>query len=94
MPTTQHTVTDLDIFRRLIDGPGTSFSAAEAEAILKIGFGGDDEKRMARLAARNNAGKLTPKERAELESYVRVGDVLGLLKSRARTVLRNAGPGA
>jgi len=42
---------------------------------------------MALLARRSNDGTITPEERTELEGYVFVGDVLSLLKAKARASL-------
>lgn len=44
---------------------------------------------MAELAGKSNAGTLKPEERRELESYVFVGDLLSLMKSKARLSLTN-----
>lgn len=41
------------------------------------------------LAERANAGTLTEQERAEYEYYVDVDDVVGLLKAKARGVLKD-----
>lgn len=41
------------------------------------------------LAERANAGTLTDQERAEYEYYVDVDDVVGLLKAKARSVLKD-----
>jgi hypothetical protein len=41
------------------------------------------------LAERANSGVLTEQERAEYEYYVDVDDVVGLLKAKARSVLKD-----
>lgn len=40
---------------------------------------------------KKRAGKLTPSEEQELNSYIRVGQMLGILQSKARRSLRVAG---
>jgi len=46
---------------------------------------------MNRLAAKNREGKLTAAEGEELENYIRVGQTLGILKSKARRSLKERG---
>ena len=43
---------------------------------------------MNRLAARNRAGKLKPQEEEELNNFIRVGQTLGILQSKARRSLK------
>jgi hypothetical protein len=40
------------------------------------------------LARRNQEGRISPAELAELDSYVKVGDLLALLQSKARRTLK------
>jgi hypothetical protein len=40
------------------------------------------------LAEKAREGSLTPAEQGELESYERVGSLLGILQSKARTSLK------
>ncbi len=49
---------------------------------------------MAELAAKSNGGTLTPAEHRELQGYVFVGDLLSMLKSKARMSLRRQSPAA
>jgi len=46
---------------------------------------------MNKLAAKNRAGKLTAAEDEELSNYIRVGQVLGVLQSKARRSLKVGG---
>lgn len=41
------------------------------------------------LAAKNRRGKITVAEEAELENFIRVGQTIGILKSKARRTLRS-----
>lgn len=43
---------------------------------------------MNELAAKNRAGRLSAAEDEELESYIHVGHMLGILKSKARKALK------
>jgi hypothetical protein len=69
------------IMERLILAPET------AAAIVSVAFSPADQERMCELMERNNQGTLTDSERAEMESFRRVGTLLGILQSRARLTL-------
>lgn len=47
------------------------------------------QKRVAELASKCNEGELTEAERAEYEAYVRVGNVMNLLRAKAKQALAN-----
>ena len=87
-------VTEAEVFSRLIDASNPSLSPEAAAGILQLKYSERDHARMAELAARSDAGTLTPEEHRELESYVFVGDVLALLKSKARLSLKKSAPAA
>jgi hypothetical protein len=76
------------ILRRVVDAEEPFESAEAARAILHFRFSKRDQTRMNRLAAKNRAGKLTAEEEKELENYIRVGQTLGILQSKARQSLR------
>jgi len=78
---------EMAILRRVVDPEQPFLSPDAAAAILRLDFGAADRERMNRLAAKNRAGALTPAEDGELASYVRVGQALGILKSKARRSL-------
>ena len=87
-------VTEADVFGRLIDASNPTLTPEAAAGILQLGYSEADHARMAELGAKSNEGTLTSDERRELESYVFVGDVLSLLKSKARVSLRKHSPAA
>lgn len=62
-------------------------SPEKAEAIASLSFAREDQERMRALMARNNQGLLTEPERVEMESFRRVGTLLGILQARARLAL-------
>jgi hypothetical protein len=62
-----------------------------AKAVLSINFTPEDEERMRELMERNNRGTITDRERAEMESYRRVGTFLGIVQAKARLRLKHAG---
>lgn len=69
-----------------IDAHG--LSPEMAQRLLDIRFDDTHQARVAVLADRSQAGTLTPDERAEYSEYVHVADVLAILKSKARQVLK------
>jgi hypothetical protein len=81
------TTSEMDIFRRIVDPERPFLSPEAAAAILRLDFGPADRDRMNALAERNRRGALTPAEDAELASYLKVGQTLGILQSKARRSL-------
>ena len=77
-------VNDLAIFRRLVEPDSPTLNRDAAEAILRLRFGPADLKRMNDLAEKNRRGEVTDREHAELASFIRVGQTLGVLQSKAR----------
>jgi hypothetical protein len=51
------------------------------------------QARVDQLAAKCNEGELCEEERAEYENYVRIGNVLALIKAKARRVLADSSRG-
>jgi hypothetical protein len=78
------------IFGRLFEGRNGNLSHAVARKILDITFTETDQERMEELAQRNQQGRLTAEEREELTNYVKVGDLLAILHSKARHVLKKS----
>lgn len=63
-------------------------SISLAKAITKLRFSKAQEREMDRLLTRNNFGTITPKQRAKLESYVRIGVLLDIAKLQAELWLK------
>jgi hypothetical protein len=79
---------EMAILRRVVD-PDEPFRSVEAaQAILRFRFSASDRARMNRLAAKNRQGKLKPVEEEALNNYIRVGQTLGILQSKARRSLK------
>jgi hypothetical protein len=76
------------IFARLWEGRTGGLTVPLARHVLKLGFGEADVARMRELARKNRGGRLTPAEEQELDNFVRVGDLLAILQSKARKLLR------
>ena len=78
----------VDVLRRVFDLTGHGVSPALAESILALNFPDGDAARVDELNARANEGTLTGDERAELEAYVNIGDLLAYWQSKARQTLQ------
>ena len=79
---------EIAIFARLIKANDGDLSRELARYILTLGFDEEDQARMRALAERNQEGTLAPKERVELQNYVKAGHMLALLHSKARRSLK------
>ena len=86
--TTAEAPSEMAIFRRIVEQDEPLFSVEAAQAILRLAFSPADRTRMNRLAEKNRRGKLTPVEEEELNNYVRVGQILGILQSKARRAVQ------
>jgi hypothetical protein len=88
-----HTMTNTEsaIWNRMLEPAGRTLSVAAARSLLKLDFPTADKDRMRTLAARARDGTLTAAERGEIREYERVGNLLALLKSKARQRLKRAG---
>ena len=82
------------IFSRVWADEGHPLPAALARHVVKLGFSAEDQERMHELAAKNQAGELSPEEADEFDNFVRVGDLLAILQSKARQSLRKSPAGA
>jgi hypothetical protein len=83
-------VVEADILTRVIAPDDASLDKKVAEAVLAMGFQAADRRRMDDLAEKAREGCLNTDERAEAESYERVGHFISLLKSKARRSLASA----
>lgn len=89
----QKTNTSAKILGRLIMPQKSQLSPDAARSILELRFQSADQVKVDRLSTKAREGSLTPTERAELEEYIRVADLLAMLKSKARLSLKKAGLG-
>jgi hypothetical protein len=77
------------ILTRLVGRDEPVLSSATAKGFLALGYGPTDKNRMHTLAAKARDGTLTADELAEVEAYSRISSLLGILKSKARRVLKH-----
>ena len=82
------------IFSRVWADEGHPLPATLARHVLKLRFSAEDQVRMHELAAKSQAGELSPEEVDEFDNFVRVGDLLAILQSKARQSLRKSPAGA
>jgi hypothetical protein len=75
------------IMNRLIEPDGDDLSAAGANFILGLDFAHFDHARMAELSPKAQTGDLSADEQDELGEYLRAGDMLAILKLKARRSL-------
>jgi hypothetical protein len=79
------------ILRRVVDRKDVALSVEAARAILRLDYDDADRKRMNELAAKNRGGGLTAAEEEELDNFIHMGQILGILKSKARKSLKGRG---
>jgi hypothetical protein len=76
------------ILARAMGSDRGAMSPAVARQVLKFGFSPTDQERIAELMERNQAGLLSPTEKAELDEFARVGTFLAILHAQGRIALR------
>ncbi len=72
---------------QVIEPLGRCLTPAAAKEILSLRADERARRRLHRLAAKCDAGTLTPEERAEYQLFVEVGDLVALLQARAHRYL-------
>src|SRR4051794_7894480 len=80
------------IFARLWETENGQLPRGIARYVVKLCFPKQDVDRMHVLAAKNQEGLISPAELEELDNYVRTGDLLTLLQSKARRTLQQRKP--
>jgi hypothetical protein len=81
------------ILSRVLDPESEPMTPEAARYFLNVKFPHEDADRMNALAEKSRQGTLTENEHRMLENYCRVGDLLGILQSRARMYLKKRGIG-
>jgi len=84
-------INEIDIWSGIICPDENDMLVSDARAILHWAFNDQAKMRMEELATRNGQGKLTEPEQEELQAYVHVGQVIGILQAKARLSLKRAG---
>ena len=85
---TQHPgETEVSILARILGNEQGQLTNDLARYLLDSGFSERDKARMHDLVTRNQADALSPTEKEELSAFGKAGDLLAILKSKARRTL-------
>lgn len=76
------------IFARVWETENGTLSPQLARHIIRLRFAENDKARMRELAVKNRQGAISSEELRELDSYIRVGDLLAILQSKARKLIK------
>lgn len=79
--------TEAAIWARVIR-PSGKLTPPVARAILKLEFAEEDKDRMHELSQKAQVGALTLEEQFEIDNFERVGNLLAILKSQSRKLLK------
>jgi hypothetical protein len=79
-----------ELFRRVVAPDATPMRPDVAEFVLSLDFRGEDHTRYEILAAKAREGSLSCAEEEELESFLHVDAMLGVLRIKA---MKSVGPG-
>jgi hypothetical protein len=83
--------TEAAILSRLVRSDQAGLTRVAAQALLELRLDREDLNRLHELVTRNQDGALTPDERSELESYLRISSFVDLVQAKARRSLKNSG---
>lgn len=79
--------TEAAILARIIRADADPLTPEVARYLLSMRLPASDEERVNELSARAQAGSLTDAESQELDSYLHIGFLLGVLQAKARGLL-------
>lgn len=79
---------EVAILSRIIEPEKPVLPQGLARLIMQWEFDPGDRQRMHALIEKAKAGTLSPEERADAESYERIGHFLSMLKAKARASLQ------
>jgi hypothetical protein len=74
---------------RLLEPVTRSLNLEAARKLANLKADAKTQARINKLAAKCNEGELSPLERAEYERYVTAGNLIAILKAKARILLAN-----
>lgn len=81
--------TEAAILARLLHAGQPALTPEVARYLLSLCLPAEDEERVNELSAQARAGSLTASEEQELDSYLHLGALLGILQSKARQRLKD-----
>jgi hypothetical protein len=77
----------MTVLERLLDPVTQSLNVEAASKLVRLKADAKAQARVDALARKCNEGQLSPKERAEYERYLTVGNLIAILKAKARLLL-------
>lgn len=80
------------LLEQLTELDAESLSPATARKLLELGFSPAHQKRVRALSEKARQGTLTTSEGQELDDFIHVGNLLAILQSKARQVLKHSAP--
>ncbi len=80
--------TELNIWEMILRPRFGEMTAATARSILELSIPEAELARMKTLLAKAKAGSITREEILDLDEYERAGNMLSILKAKAKRVLR------
>lgn len=83
--------TEAAILTRVIEADEFEITPDVARYLLSMQLPDADRERVDELSAKARSGSLTQTEEAELDSYLHIGSLLGVMQSRARRRLKKTG---
>src|ERR1035438_791369 len=81
--------TEAAILARIIQSEERELTAEVARYLLSMKLPSSDEGRVQELSAKARSGSLTDSETQELDSYLHIGILLGVMQSKARRLLQS-----
>ena len=76
------------VLDRLLDPLSRCFTTESAKALAELQADPVAQSRIEELAEKCNEGQITTEERREYETYVHVGNLIGILQAKARRYLK------
>jgi hypothetical protein len=80
--------TEAAILARIIQSEERELTPEVARYLLSMKLPSGDEERVQELSAKARSGSLTDSETQELDSYLHIGILLGVMQSKARRLLK------
>ena len=82
------TISEAELWGRLLELAERELTPEVAKYLLTLRFPAADVERMHALSEKAREGTLTRCERAEMDTYERVGHSLSIIKSKARGTIK------
>jgi hypothetical protein len=81
---------EAEIWARMIELQPEGLTQDAARYLLRFRLDERDQSRLEELADRSQAGALNAEEEQEFDSYLRIGNLLAVMQSRARLALSDS----